>query len=283
VIDCSLPEAVAQDNQAIHWPRKCDVLGVQVSATTYEQAVELILRAARQRVPAVVSCHAVHAIVTASRDPSLLEKVNTFEMITPDGQPVRWALNWLYRVALRQRVYGPQLTLRVCARAAAEDLPVYFYGSTPEVLRSLCAKLTKCVPNLIIAGAEASKFRRLMATEKRQLAERIRASKAAITFVGLGCPRQEAFVYEFSDLLDMPLLAVGAAFPFIAGVMPQAPLWMQNAGLEWLFRLYSEPKRLWQRYLFLNPTYLLLLALQRIGLSQFPTEGQPPEHELLFG
>jgi exopolysaccharide biosynthesis WecB/TagA/CpsF family protein len=262
---------------------KRNILGILINAVDYEGAEEAVIRAARDKRSLSVSAIAVHGLMTGVFDREQKFRLNQFDLLVPDGQPVRWALNWLYRVALRQRVYGPQLTLRVCARAAAEDLPVYFYGSTPEVLRSLCAKLTRRVPDLIIAGAEPSKFRRLMATEKRELAERIRASRAAITFVGLGCPRQEAFVYEFSDLLDMPLLAVGAAFPFIAGVMPQAPLWMQNAGLEWLFRLYSEPKRLWQRYLFLNPIYLLLLALQRIGLSQFPTEGQPPEHELLFG
>jgi len=104
-----------------------------------------------------------------------------------------------------------------------------------------------------------------------------------MVFVGLGCPRQEVFVYEFRDLLGMPVLAVGAAFPFIAGRVPQAPHWMQDAGLEWLFRLCAEPKRLWRRYLFLNPSYLFLIALQRLRLSQFSTDGQPPRRELLFG
>jgi len=104
-----------------------------------------------------------------------------------------------------------------------------------------------------------------------------------MTFVGLGCPRQEAFVYEFRELLPMPLLAVGAAFPFLAGVIPQAPSWMQNVGLEWLFRLGAEPKRLWRRYVLLNPAYLFLIALQALKLSRFPTEGQSPAHELLHG
>ena len=115
------------------------------------------------------------------------------------------------------------------------------------------------------------------------MAEKIRSSGAAITFVGLGCPRQEVFVYEFSDLLEMPVLAVGAAFPFIAGLTPQAPKRMQDAGLEWLFRLWSEPARLWRRYLLLNPTFLFLLLLQRLGVSAFATEGQQPTKELLFG
>jgi len=135
----------------------------------------------------------------------------------------------------------------------------------------------------MIAGAEPSKFRQLSQFEKQDLVRRITSSGAAILFVGLGCPRQEVFAYEFRDLLDMPVLAVGAAFPFIAGTVPQAPRWMQDAGLEWLFRLCAEPRRLWRRYLFLNPSYLFLIALQRLGLSQFSTDGQPPRRELLFG
>jgi len=135
----------------------------------------------------------------------------------------------------------------------------------------------------MIAGAEPSKFRQLSQIEKQDIAHRIAESGAAIVFVGLGCPRQEVFVYEFRDLLDMPVLAVGAAFPFIAGTVPQAPDWMQDAGLEWLFRFCAEPRRLWRRYLFLNPSYLFLIALQRLRLSQFSTKGERPRRELLFG
>jgi N-acetylglucosaminyldiphosphoundecaprenol N-acetyl-beta-D-mannosaminyltransferase len=262
---------------------KRNILGILINAVDYEAAEEMVCRAARDKRSLGVSAIAVHGLMTGVFDREQRFRLNQFDLLVPDGQPVRWALNWLYRVALTQRVYGPQLTLRVCRRAAEEGFPVYFYGSTPDVLHSLRARLTARFPNLTIAGAEPSKFRRLTVAEKVELAVRIRGSGAAITFVGLGCPRQEAFVYEFSALVDMPLLAVGAAFPFIAEAIPQAPLWMQNAGLEWLFRLSSEPKRLWQRYLFLNPTYLLLIALQKLGLSEFPTDGHPPEHELLFG
>ena len=130
---------------------------------------------------------------------------------------------------------------------------------------------------------EPSNFRRLTPTEKEVLAEKIIASGAGLVFVGLGCPRQEIFVFEFRDLLPMPILAVGAAFPFLAGQLPQAPPWMQRAGLEWLFRLAIEPKRLWRRYLFLNPAYLCLLGLQALKISRFPTEGRAPVAELLHG
>ena len=130
---------------------------------------------------------------------------------------------------------------------------------------------------------QPSKFRRLTPDEKIALVQQIRASRAAIAFVGLGCPRQEAFAYEFRAHLQMPILAVGAAFPFLAGITPQAPRWMQDAGLEWLFRLQSEPRRLWRRYLLLNPAYLFCVAMQALGVSRFSTNGQSPTNELLYG
>lgn len=210
-------------------------------------------------------------------------RLNHFDLLVPDGQPVRWVLNLLHHAGLPHRVYGPELTLRVCAQAEREGYPVYFYGSTEEVLVSLRRNLETRFPGLHIAGMEPSKFRRLDQQEKVELAARIRASGAAITFVGLGCPRQEAFAYEFRDALQMPTLAVGAAFPFIAGIVPQAPGWMQDAGLEWAFRLVAEPRRLWRRYLFLNPAYVFLVALQASRISSFSTEGQTPARELLYG
>jgi exopolysaccharide biosynthesis WecB/TagA/CpsF family protein len=189
----------------------------------------------------------------------------------------------LYDAQLDDRVYGPKLMIKICERAAQEGVPVYFYGSTPEVLGALKKNLKLKYPQLTIAGMEPSKFRRLTSEEKPELAARIRESGAAITFVGLGCPRQEVFAFEFRDALQMPILAVGAAFPLLAGKVAQAPLWMQDAGLEWLFRLASEPRRLWRRYIYLNPAYLILVLLQALGLSRFTTDGKCPTTELLYG
>jgi exopolysaccharide biosynthesis WecB/TagA/CpsF family protein len=265
VIDCSLPEAVAQDNQAIHWPRKCDVLGVQVSATTYEQAVELILRAARQRVPAVVSCHAVHAIVTASRDPSLLEKVNTFEMITPDGQPVRWALNLLHSSGLAERVYGPELMLRLCRGAAEAEVPIYLYGGTSPVAERLVTRLHALCPGLHIVGSEAPPFRALTPLESRDVCTRINQSGAQLLFVGLGCPKQDMFAYDNRLAIQAVQVCVGAAFDFHAGVKKMSPRWMQRHGLEWVYRLWQEPGRLWKRYLITNTLFLAKLMRYMIS------------------
>jgi exopolysaccharide biosynthesis WecB/TagA/CpsF family protein len=262
---------------------KRNVLGILISVADYEGAVDVIARAARERIGAAVSALAVHGLMTGVFDREQKFRLNHFDLLVPDGQPVRWVLNWLHRAGLPDRVYGPNLTLRVCARAAQDGHPVFFYGSTEEVLSSLRRNLEAKFPSLMIAGMESSKFRCLRQEEKAELAARIRASEAAITFVGLGCPRQEAFAFEFRDHLHMPTLAVGAAFPFLAGIVPQAPGWMQDAGLEWLFRLAAEPRRLWRRYLFLNPAYLFLVALQAFGVSRFSTEGRSPTRELLYG
>lgn len=262
---------------------KKNVIGILIDAVDYEASVEFILRAARERRPTAVSALAVHGVMTGVLDPAHKFRLNHFDLLAPDGQPVRWVLNWLHGVKLEDRVYGPNLTLKVCERAAAEGLPIYLYGSTAEMLAALRKSLRERFPGIRIAGSEASKFRRLTSEEKAEIAARIVRSGAAITFVGLGCPRQESFAYEFRDALSMPVLAVGAAFPFIAGHVAQAPVWMQDRGLEWLFRLCTEPKRLWRRYLYLNPAYLFLVALQASRLSRFATDGTLPVDEVLAG
>ena len=192
--------------------------------------------------------------------------------------------NRLHRAKLSDRVYGPNLMLRVCERAAAEKLPVFLYGSTADVLAALSARLVERFPALIIAGTRPSLFRKLEAGEREKIAAEVRGSGAAITFVALGCPRQEVFAYEMRDLLGMPLLAVGAAFPFHAGLLSQAPQFYQDRGLEWLYRLVKEPRRLWRRYLFLNPLYLSMLFGQWLRVrTPDPNDTAPPTTELRYG
>ena len=262
---------------------KRSVLGILIDAVDYEAAVQFVIQAAQARRSVAISALAVHGVMTGVLDKEHKYRLNRFDLLVPDGQPVRWVLNWLHGAALPDRVYGPNLTLMLCARAAVEGLPLYFYGSTPQILSALRQTLVTRFPGIQIAGMEPSQFRRLSHDEAAELAERIRSSGASILFVGLGCPRQEVFAYEFRNALAMPLLAVGAAFPFIAGQIAQAPLWMQDAGLEWAFRLASEPRRLWRRYLLLNPAYALLVAAQALGLSRFAHEGQIPAGEILHG
>lgn len=262
---------------------KRNVVGILIDTVDYETATDIICEAAREKQPAAVSALAVHGLMTGVLDSEQKFRLNRFDLLVPDGQPIRWVLNWLHRARLPERVYGPNLTLKICARAMEEGTAVYFYGSSNEVLAALRKSLEYKFPRLIIAGMEPSKFRRLTLQEKEELATRIRSSAASLLFVGLGCPRQEAFAFEFRRALPMPIIAVGAAFPFLAGLVPQAPIWIQNAGLEWLFRLACEPKRLWRRYLYLNPAYVFLVALQALGIWRFSTGGKSPLKELLYG
>src|SRR5579862_2004765 len=261
---------------------KKSVLGVMVNSIDYDGAIQRITAASVDGRSCLVTALAVHGIITGVQSFEHQYRLNSFDLVVPDGQPVRWALNLLHGARLQDRVYGPELTLRLLKSAEERKLPVYFYGSTQTVLNALIRNLGSRFPNLIIAGAEPSKFRTLSEEERLNIASRITSTGAKMTFVGLGCPRQEVFAYEMRDILPMPVIAVGAAFPFIAGQLPQAPHRMQRLGLEWLFRLSSEPRRLWRRYLLLNPLYLFLLGAQAFGRT-FPTDGRRPPNRLLFG
>ncbi|QDV84250.1 WecB/TagA/CpsF family glycosyltransferase [Planctomycetes bacterium TBK1r] len=263
---------------------KRNVLGIGVNAIDYESAVARVIDAAMGRQAMSVTALAVHGVMTGVTDPEHQYRLNQFDLVCPDGQPVRWALNLLHDCKLDDRVYGPDLTLKLCQAAAQQSVPVFLFGSTDEVLARFSDSLCRQFPELRIAGTRSSRFRTLSQLERDELAEEINSSGAGICFVGLGCPRQEVFAYEMRDRLSMPLVAVGAAFAFHAGMLAQAPPWMQRHGLEWLFRLAHEPKRLFKRYLTTNPAFLSRLALQKLGLiHRHRDQGRPPQHDLLFG
>ncbi len=248
---------------------KHSILGINVNAVDYDFAVSRITSAAKNRQACSVSALAVHGVMTGFLDSIHARRLNGLDLVVPDGQPVRWALFWLYKKQLPDRVYGPNLTLKVAESLVKEGLSIYLYGSKQKTLEKFAHNIARSYPGLKIAGMEASKFRRLTEKERLQLVERIKASGANAVFLGLGCPRQETWAYEYRNLLNIPILAVGAAFDFHAGTLPQAPRWMQNIGLEWLFRLIQEPKRLWQRYAVLNPLYLWNIFQQYLGLRKF--------------
>jgi exopolysaccharide biosynthesis WecB/TagA/CpsF family protein len=250
----------ADECAATGWPAKRDLFGVQVSVTCYEEAVAAIIAAAKAGRPAVVDLMPVHGLVTAARDPNYRKMVNAFDLVGPDGQPVRWALNFFHAANLADRVYGPELMLRVCRAAADARVGVYLFGSTPEVVERLRAKLLDEFPGLIIAGTESPPFRPLTPEEDAAAVRRINDSGAGILFVGTGCPRQEAFAYAHRASIKAVQLCVGAAFDFHAGSKKMAPAWMQKRGLEWLFRLTQEPRRLWKRYLVYNTVFSLLVG-----------------------
>lgn len=244
-------------------PGRHHLLGVHLHATDYASATGHIIEAARERRPLAVTALAVHGVMTGRTDADQCARLNQLDLVTPDGQPVRWALNWLHRTGLKDRVYGPFLMLHVCERAAKEDLSVYLFGGDTAMLQALSAFLTARFPQLRIAGTQPSRFRRASDAEWAADVETLRASGAGIVFCGLGCPRQEAWVHEMRSALNRPLIAVGAAFAFWSGRQPMAPAWMQRSGLEWLFRLLREPRRLAGRYLIYNPWFVAALLRQK--------------------
>lgn len=263
---------------------KKNLLGVLVDAVDYEAAVQRIITAARAKQRFTVAALAVHGVMTGVLDRTHRYRLNHLDLVVPDGQPVRWGLNLLYGTKLRDRVYGPTLALEVCKAAATQPLPIFFYGSQAPVVNQLARNLKGRFVGLEIAGIQPSRFRPMTSAERDETVRDIQNSGAAITFVGLGCPRQEVWAYEFGPSLSMPVIAVGAAFDFHAGFLRQAPSWLQRAGLEWAFRLAMEPRRLWKRYLLLNPLYVYLLTLQATGLRTYDTEDtSEPEKQELYG
>ena len=241
------------------------LLGVRIDAVDYDAATARIIDAARAGRPYGVSALAVHGVMEGVADGELRYRLNRLDLVTADGQAVRWALDLLHGTDLPDRCYGPTLTLHVCAAAAEHGLPVFLYGSRPEVLAALEANLTERFPGLVVAGSAPSVFGRVPPAELDAIAERIRRSGARIVLAGLGCPRQEVFAYEMRHRTSMPVLAVGAAFDYHAGLLKEPPAWVQRAGLQWLWRLAQEPRRLFRRYLTTNPAFVARVARQRAG------------------
>jgi N-acetylglucosaminyldiphosphoundecaprenol N-acetyl-beta-D-mannosaminyltransferase len=261
-----------------------NILGVRVSAVDYEFAVSRIMDCARIGRRCAVSALAVHGVMTGALDSAHRYRLNHLDLVVPDGQPVLWALNLLHGARLPNTVSGPRLTVLLCEEAARQGVPVYFFGSTEKTLEKLLYNLRQRFPRLIVAGAEPSQFRKLTEGEQRNLAERIRNSKAGILFVGLGCPRQEIFAYEMGKLLPMSILAVGAAFDYHAGLLKHTPRFLQRMGLQWLHRLAQEPRRLWRRYLVTNSQFLALFFAQWLHLWRpDPERAAAPGADIRFG
>jgi N-acetylglucosaminyldiphosphoundecaprenol N-acetyl-beta-D-mannosaminyltransferase len=198
-------------------------------------------------------------------------QVNAADLVVPDGMPVVWAMR---RAGVRDqtRVYGPELMLRLCAAAAREGVPIGLYGAREQTLSALASRLSARFPGLRIAYSIAPPFRELTEDEDRAVTDEINSSGARILFVGLGCPKQERWMAAHKGRVQAVMIGVGAAFDIHAGRVPQAPPWMQRAGLEWFFRLVNEPRRLWRRYLWHNPRFVALIALQLLGLLTFDGE-----------
>lgn len=240
---------------------KVDLFGVGLTVTTYNDATERILDAARSRRSYAVSALAVHGLMEAVDDADFCQLVNEIDLVTPDGQPVRWAMNALHDTNLEDRVYGPDLTWSVIEAAAAEGIGIYLYGSTEPTCDGFVAEIKRRWPDAVLSDVQPDRFRDATAEEDEADIERINASGAGVVLVGRGCPRQERWVATHRGSVNAAMLAVGAAFDYGAGTLAIPPGWMQRLGLQWLFRLVQEPGRLWRRYLITNSKFLFNFAL----------------------
>jgi N-acetylglucosaminyldiphosphoundecaprenol N-acetyl-beta-D-mannosaminyltransferase len=250
---------------AVQWPAKQDLFGVGVTACETDVAVAAIIAAAKVRQPSIVSCFSVHSLVSASDDPVLNRKANSFEMVTADGQPIRWALNLLHKTSLAERVTGRDVVEGVCAAAVRENVSIYLYGSQPHVLEHLQAALVRRFPGLQIAGSESPPFRQLTPEEDAAAIERINKSGAGVVLIGLGCPKQDLFAFAHRPQIRAVQVCVGAVFDFFSGNKSIAPAWMQRFGMEWIWRLACEPRRLFWRYATTNTAYCWKLLCGILG------------------
>jgi N-acetylglucosaminyldiphosphoundecaprenol N-acetyl-beta-D-mannosaminyltransferase len=255
----SVAGAVALDTPPTLEP----ILGIPLAVTDYEATLEWIDRAVMTGRRGYICVAATHTVMAARELPALREAVLGADFTVPDGQPLVWALNLLGH-RLSNRVYGPDLMERACARAARTGQRFYLYGGrNPGALAQLARNLRLRHPGLQIVGGHVPPFRELTEAEERAVIADIDRSGADVVWVGIGVPKQELWMARMrSRLRASVLVGVGAAFDFHAGLVPQAPGWMQRLGLEWLFRLAHEPRRLWRRYLRYNPRFMIGFARQ---------------------
>lgn len=240
------------------------VIDINVNETSYADATAQIRSWANAGESRAVYATSVHGTMIAHDIQEFREILNRADLITPDGMPLVWMLR-LKGIRSQQRIYGPTLMLKVLEMAAREKIPVGFYGGDPNTLEILLRRMRAKFPDLEISYGFSPPFGDLSSEETKEVREKIVASAVRILFVGLGCPRQEKWIDAERGHIAAVMIGVGAAFDFHAQMKPQAPAWMQKTGLEWLFRLLSEPRRLWRRYLHHVPRFIVLAIADLLG------------------
>lgn len=266
-------------------PRKYTVVGVSISNTQYDDVLSICRdwvairhTGNHHNLPSRYICvTSVHGIMTARHDPFVRAILNAADIATPDGMPVVWALR-SFGLSNQERVYGPNLMIRLCEQAARCQHRVFLYGGTEETLTSLERRLQERCPGLRVVGRYAPPFRPLTIAEDLQVKKGISAADPDLIFVGISTPKQETWMWEHRfDFRGSVMVGVGAAFDFHAGRVSQAPPWMQRSGLEWFFRLTREPRRLWKRYVLVTPLFLPLWALQKLRILAFEQNDETDE------
>lgn len=250
-------------------PPRVNILGVGISAITMQTTLAVIDGWIARREPHYVCVATVHGVMECQRDPALRRIYNRSGLTTPDGMPLVW-LSRLSGFPSVERVYGPDLLLALCEHGLDRGYRHFFYGGGPGVAEALAARLRARFPGLQIVGTYTPPFRPLTPAEDAAMVATINAAGPDIVWVGLSTPKQDRWMAEHVGRLTAPvLIGVGAAFDFHSGRKRQAPRWMQRSGLEWLFRLSQEPRRLWRRYLIYNPLFVALVLLQWSGLRRY--------------
>ena len=244
------------------------IFGMRVDGTSYEDTTNQIMSWVLSGEYRFVCAANVHMVMEAYDSKDFRSIINKADIVTPDGMPLVLMLRTL-GLKHQSRVYGPTLMKYICEASERLGVSVGFYGSIQETLKALVRNLTNQIPNLKISYAYSPPFRSLTLEEDEALVKEINSSGTQILFVGLGCPKQERWMFAHRDRVKAVMIGVGAGFDFFAGTKKQAPKLMMEIGLEWLFRLFTEPKRLWRRYLYNNPRFLCLAAMQLLNLRDF--------------
>lgn len=241
------------------------ILGTRFFPTSYQSVVQRVVGWVYASECRYICAANVHMIMEANDSPEFQVVVNNADIVTPDGMPLVWMLR-LKGYKDQQRVYGPTLMLQVLKMAAQENIPVGFYGGDVKTLELLVERMQTQFSGLNVSYSYSPPFRQLSFAEDKDVVKHIQEAGVRILFVGLGCPKQEFWMAEHRDQISSVMIGVGAAFDFHAGVVSQAPSWMQKLGLEWLYRLSREPKRLWKRYLYHNPRFIILALMDLLGI-----------------
>jgi len=261
-------------------PARIDVLGVGISAINMEMAIDELARWVDEGEQHYVCVTGVHGVMESQSDTELLRIHNRSGLTTPDGMPMVWAGKKAGADHM-SRVYGPDLMLEICRRSPSTGWSHYFYGGKEGVPELLAGKLQERFPGLKVVGTHSPPFRPQTDEESDQIAATINAARPDFLWVGLSTPKQERWMDANLGRLDAPaILGVGAAFDIHAGLLPQAPEWMQRRGLEWLYRLLKEPRRLWKRYLGNNPRFVFRVLRRPprlVDSDQLDRGARPPD------
>jgi N-acetylglucosaminyldiphosphoundecaprenol N-acetyl-beta-D-mannosaminyltransferase len=257
-------------------PPRVNILGLGISSVSLDETVRQVNTCVKGRSRQALHFCTVHTVMECFRDPRLRNIINQADLAAPDGMPLVWFCRFQGHKEVT-RVYGPDLMLAFCEHSVAGGYRHFFYGGAPGVAEKLAVTMQQRYPGLQVAGTYSPPFRPVGAIEEAAVIAKINALQPDIIWVGLGTPKQDYWLAQHRPMLNAPVLvAVGAAFDMLSGSIPQAPRWMQRAGLEWLFRLRREPRRLAYRYLVYNPLFMMHVFLQLTGLRQYPRDSHRP-------